>query len=275
MKQKQLSALIAMLVLSASAMANTSLSPTTPPKGNSLDALLKPTSAQSAIKPVDREKISLVRETILQETALILGARAGLGDRSREIFSMLDARGSSLDKRFMFSSLVIDNNVLPPVISESKDVVALEAAAMRVAGMVYRIDEPARFALPTPTWRNWLYLGLDSSPLDVKTINSQNLPQNAEEQAFWERQVRQGYEAGRAQAQAAFDANLALLERTHEGMRRYFDLWKRRMVTAPTIATASELVQREDPSTIAVGTTVFRITAPTDFTTPSGWVPLE
>lgn len=273
MKQQKLSALIALLVLSASAMANTVQSPST--TGNSLDALLKPTGGHSLIKPVDREKISLVRETILQETALILGARAGLGDRSREIFSMLDARGSNLDKRFMFSPLVIDNNVLPPVISESKDVVALEAAAMRVAGMVYRIDEPARFALPTPTWRNWLYLGLDSSPMDMQAISAQNLPQNAEEQAFWERQVRQGYEAGRAQAQAAFDANLALLERTHEGMRRYFDLWKRKMVTAPTIATASELVQREDSSTIAVGTTVFRITAPTDFTTPTGWVPLE
>jgi len=241
---------------------------------NSLNALLNP-SASMGVKAVDREKISLVRETILKEAALLLGARAGLSDRSKEIFAEVDAKQGKLDARFRFNELVLGNNVLPPVISESRDVVALESTAMRVAGIVYRIDEPGRFSLPTPTWRNWIYIGLDPTPVQSSSIESSNLPQNEAEQAYWEQIVKSGYAMGRSQAQAAFDANFALLERAYGGMRRYYDLWQRGMVTAPVIATATELMQRDDPNTISVGNTVFRITSQTDFTQPGGWIPLE
>lgn len=241
---------------------------------NSLDALLKP-SNEGAVAPVDRAQLSLVRESILKDTAVMLGARAGLSDRSREIFSILDSRQAELDRRFEFSRLVLGNNVLPPVISESRDVVALEAVAMRVANTVFRIDEPARFALPTPTWRNWLYLGLDNAPVHFEGLDAQVLPQNAEEQAYWERWIRQGYETGRSQAQATFDASFALLDRTYEGMRRFYNLVQRGVVTAPIIATATDLMTRDDPNTVSVGNTIFRITSPTDFTQPGAWVPLE
>jgi defect-in-organelle-trafficking protein DotC len=244
------------------------------PAHNSLDSVLRP-SGGAVVQPVQRDQISLVRESVLKDLAFVLGAQAGLADRSREIFSILDMRSKALDARFQFNRLVLGQNVLPPVISESRGVVALDAASMVVADVVYHIDEPARFALPTPTWRNWLYLGLDINPPEPKRIDAQVLPQNAQEQAYWERIVRQGYEAGRDQAQATYDANWHLLERTYGGMRRFYELVQRGMVTAPVIATASEILQRHDPNTVSVGNTVFRITANTDFSQPSGWIPLE
>lgn len=263
-----------MVCASASAQSAAGQGAAAPRRFNSLDAILKPT-ASGAIEQVKREQISLVRESVLKDLALIMGAQAGLSDRSREIFSVLDARQKDLDKRFQFNQLVLGQNVLPPVISESRDVVALEATAMRVAGIVYRIDEPARFALPTPTWRDWLYLGLDTNAVQSQQLDSQVLPQNEHEQAYWERMVRQGYETGRAQAQAAFDANLAMLERVYSGMRRFYELVQRGMVSAPVIATATDIMQREDPNTISVGNTVFRITSSADFAQPGQWVPLE
>ena len=98
-----------------------------------------------------QERIGYAREQILRESAVALGARAGLSDRSREILARLDSRASQLDSRYNFNPMVIGASVLPPVISESRDVVALESTAMRVAGAVFKIDEPARFAMPTPT----------------------------------------------------------------------------------------------------------------------------
>ena len=241
---------------------------------NQLDQLLTPSKSQ-LIATEQKLQITLVRETILKETALLLGARAGLSDRSAELMRLMNSRQSALDTKFMFGELVIGNNVLPPVISESRDVVSLDETAMRVAGVIYRIDEPARFALPTPTWRNYLYLGLDETPLKSTSMVSSNLPETPVEQAYWEKMVRQGYESGRAHAQELFDANFARLERDFEGMKRFYDLYRRKMVSEPVIASAHEIVQREDESTIAVGNTIFRITQKTDFTAPSLWTPLE
>lgn len=222
----------------------------------------------------DQEKIGYARELVLKEAATALGARAGLADRSRELLAVLDARSAQLDSRFNFNPLVIGAGVLPPVISESRDVVALEATAMRVAGAIYHIDAPARFAMPAPTWRDWLYVGLDGSDVVVPALGGSG-PTGSAEKNLWDRLVRESYEQGRIQAQAVFDANIALLERAHTGMRRYYDLWRRGMVSAPIIASSSEIMEREDANTIAVGNTLYRITAPTDFKPFQGWTPLE
>lgn len=222
----------------------------------------------------DQERVGYAREQILRESALALGARAGLSDRSRELQKVLDGRSAALDARYNFNPMVIGASVLPPVISESRDVVALESTAMRVAGAVFTIDEPARFAMPTPTWRDWLYVGLDTSGVPVPTLGS-NAPSTDAERELWKRLVRQSYEQGRAQAQAVFDSNLALLDRVHNGMQRYFDLWQRGMVSAPIIASNTDVVLREGPNTITVGNTLYRITAPTDFRMHQQWTPLE
>ncbi|WP_371436145.1 type IV secretory system conjugative DNA transfer family protein [Polaromonas sp.] len=235
-----------------------------------VDSILNIGSSSSS----GEDKVGYAREQILREAATALGARAGLSDRSKELLAVLDGRAAALDARYNFNPLVIGASVLPPVISESRDVVALEAAAMRVAGAVFRIDEPARFAMPTPTWRDWLYVGLDGSNVSVPSLGS-SAPATSSERQMWQRLVKESYQQGRAQAQAVFDANLALLDRVHSGMRRYFDLWQRGMVSAPIIASNTDLVVREDPNTIAVGNTLYRITAPTDFRVHQQWTPLE
>lgn len=222
----------------------------------------------------ERDRIGYAREQILREAATALGARAGLSDRSKELSAVLDTRAAELDGRFNFNPFVIGASVLPPVISQSRDVVALEAAAMSVAGVIYHIDEPARFAMPTPTWRNWLYIGLDLTQVVVPTLGT-NGPANPAEKELWQRTVKESYEFGRIQADSVFSANLAMLDRVHSGMRLYFQLWQRGMVSAPIIAQNTDLIVRQDPNTIAVGNTMYRITAPTDFRTHQKWIPLE
>lgn len=243
---------------------------TAPASSNQLDSVLNISSSSVS----ERERIGYAREQILREAATALGARAGLSDRSKELMAVLDERAAKLDAKFNFNPFVMGASILPPVISESRDVVALEAAAMRVAGAVYHIDEPARFAMPTPTWRNWLYVGLDVTPVAVPALGT-NGPSSPAEVQLWQRVVKESYLLGRQQADAVFNANLALLERTHAGMRLYFQLWQRGMVSAPIIASSSEIVRSEDPNTIAVGNTLYRITAPTDFRAHQKWIPLE
>ena len=236
----------------------------------SIDALM---NAQGATESESR--LSLVRETAPRETAFGLGTRLGLLQRSREISVEVAKRDRELDKRFDFGGLMMGPGVLPPVIMESKDAISLEATTMRVSGAIYKIDEPARFVAIAPTWRDWLLLGLPTEDsADMSAVKSL-LPRDGAEQAFWKKEVAQAVATGRAQAQQIFELNVATLEKTYFGMRLFYDLWKRGMVTIPVIASAQTMVDQESPNTISVGNTMFRITRQAGFEDSSRWKPLE
>jgi len=241
-------------------------------QGLTLDQVL---SLQQA--PVDAAQgppMGNVREVVLREIGQSLGARLGFSERSREILAVLNGREGELDRRFDFGRMVIGNNVLPPVISVSHGVVSVQDDVLRVAGILYQIDEPARFALPSPTWRNWLWMGLDVASVATPDLSG-SLPANDAERAFWRQMVAQGHAMGRLQANETFDHNMALLDRTYGGMRRFYDLYHRGVVTAPALASAHRLAHQEDANTLSIGDAIFRITAPTGFTTPGQWVPLD
>lgn len=229
----------------------------------------------------DRTALSVVRETALRETAVTLGARQGLQDRTCVIRREIDAQRASLDKRFRFADLMMGRGVLPPVISEARDSVALDDAVMRVASRVYHLDEPARIVDIPPTWRDWLLVGLPADNCgavvaDVSGLGAQLRPQNSAEEAFFRSVLNDSYRAGVQQAKQAFADNLARLERSYHGMRRYFELYQRGMVSAPQIVSSTDVVKRDDPNTLVVGNTVIRITVPADFVeNTEQWKPLD
>ncbi len=210
------------------------------------------------------DSISIVRETALREAASTVGARAGLHDRSCELDAVLRKRTPDLDKQFRFSSMMMGRGMLPPVISEARDAVSFESSVMRIASRAYKLDEPAMLVDTPPTWRNWLYVGLSTfgcdKPFPIPEVAAQLRPQNEKERAFFNQVLKETYEAGRAQAQQVFDKNLARLERTYQGMRRYFELFERGMVSAPMLVSDTEVVAMDDPNTLLVGNTVIRIT---------------
>ena len=227
----------------------------------------------------DAQAISIVRETALREVALTVGAQAGLKSRSCEIAVAVHKESDQLDARFRFNSLMMGAGMLPPVISEARDTVARERTVMRIASIAYRFDEPAMLVDTPPTWRNWLYSGLDvaqcSAPTTLPSLSSQLRPQNDVERRFVKTELEKAFAAGRQQAQNIFDANLARLERTHRGMRRYFELFERGMVSAPQIVSATDVVSLDDPNTMIVGNTVIRIARDSGFVVrDEEWKPL-
>lgn len=220
-------------------------------------------------------RIGPVRHTALRETAQTLGVQAGLGVESRRIMAILEARADQLDRRFRFNELMMDVGVLPPVISQADDAVALDGPTMRVAQRLYRLDEPARFVTAAPTWRDWLLVGLAPGLHPQVPQIQQLLPRDEQEQIFWQAAVDEAYATGVAQAQSIFDLNMARLERSYVGMRLFLDLYARGMVTKPQIVAAESIIERDDPRTIVVGSTVFRITRHSDFVEEfDRWKPL-
>lgn len=225
-----------------------------------LEKLLKAPSRPSNIP----DGISEVRAQTLKQLATGLGTRAGLVDGSRLIVSEIELEKSKLDSKFNFGSLTFSNGALPPVIEEAKDVISIMDFSMKVQGKVYRIVAPASFL--QSSWRNYLFLGLtDSDEQAISDEETKVLPKTDIERQYWETVVRAAYAEGRKQSRRTFDVNLARLERDFNGMRLFYSLYSRGLVTAPKFAAATESVSRPDPNTIIVGDSVFRITAQPEF----------
>jgi len=231
----------------------------------SLKALEAPAVAAGAAGAEPVAPINPVRAAVLRESAQALGVQAGLGEESRRIMALIEQRAQQLDQRFRFNELMMGSGVLPPVISEAQDAYAVDGPVMRVAQRVYRIDEPARFVAVAPTWRSWLYVGL-APDLRPQLAQAQALlPRDDQEKAYWRLTVEEAYFAGIEQARAVFELNQARMERAYLGMRRFFDLHARGMVSKPEVVAAGSVIDREDPNTVVVGSTVFRISRPSDF----------
>jgi defect in organelle trafficking protein DotC len=242
--------LVLSLLVAASAAAQA------PMENMNLEKLLKAPSRPSNIP----DGISEARAQTLKQLATGLGTRAGLVDESRRITSEIELEKPALDAKFNFGSLTFSNGALPPVIEEAKDVIAITDYSMKVQGKVYRIVSPASFL--QSSWRNYLFLGLtDSDEQAISDEESKVLPKTDIERQYWQSIVRAAHAEGRKQSRRTFAVNLARLERDFNGMRLFYALYSRGLVTAPKFAAATETVSRPDPNTIVVGDSVFRITA--------------
>lgn len=231
-----------------------------PSAQSNLDKVL---SAPSRVSDVPTG-ISEVRAASLKQLGVGLGMRAGLADESRVIVGEIEKEKTTLDTKFNFGSLTFSNGALPPVIEEAQDVIAITEYSMRVQGRVYRIVTPATFG--QNNWRNYLYLGLtDNDDQIVGDAQRNVLPKDDTEKAYWEKVVRTAYEDGRKQSRKIFELNLARLERDFNGMRLFYTLYARGLVSAPKFAAATDTVTRPDPNTIIIGDSVFRISAQPEF----------
>ncbi len=224
-------------------------------------------------------QLSVVRESALRESATVFGAREGLRVQSCAIRAEIEKTSADLDKRFRFGNLMMGRGILPPVISEARNSVALERNVMVVANIGYHLDEDAQIVDVPPTWRDWLYVGLSTDdcargPVDVP-VHDQLKPQGPAEEAFYRSVLARSYEMGTTQARDVLKDNIARLDRTYQGMRRYFELYQRNLVSAPVIATSTDIFNNDDPNTLLLGRTVIRITVQAGFVPrPSEWRPL-
>lgn len=62
----------------------------------------------------DSQGMSIVRESVLRESAALLGARQGLRDKSCAIRAELVRQTAQLDRDFRFNELMMGRGILPP-----------------------------------------------------------------------------------------------------------------------------------------------------------------
>ncbi|WP_065627140.1 type IV secretory system conjugative DNA transfer family protein [Xanthomonas euvesicatoria] len=205
------------------------------------------------------QDINQLRLDALKSGALSYGTQAGFQRRTFEIAEITKAKSAQLDQVYNFQGLLLERNVVPPVLQESRDTLQASGdTALRLADRSYQVIKQARFTVKPPTWQEYL--------LRSVTIKSEGLsdsvlaPRNDAEEKFWKAQVQEGWKLGVQQADQVFAADLARLDRDYKGMVLYRHLLTRKMVSLPYVAE-SKLGVTGDANNMSINDRVLRITA--------------
>lgn len=211
----------------------------------------KGTSAQSP------GSISKIREMALKETALSVGAQSGLAYRAKIIDDQLVRQTKYLDTIYDFNALVLENNVLPPVLLEGRNTLNLaDTQTIRISDRVYKVSKQAHFVTTSPNWRQYLWMDYKKPDPPHVTL----LPVNKEERIIWVHYVDKGWQNGLDQANTILEENISRIKEDFVGMILYRKLLAMNMVTPPYVSH-TDLGVTGDGHEIHIDDKVLRITA--------------
>lgn len=198
-----------------------------------------------------------IRTMALQETALSLGAQAGLASRARCINEELTKQARNLDTVYDFNSLILEHNVLPPVLLEGRNTLNLaDLQTIRISDRTYKVGKQAHFITTPPNWRQ--YLWMDYKAPDVPHISM--LPKTRQERQLWCTYVERGWNNGIEQANTILEESIARIKEDYMGMILYRKLLAMNMISPPFVSH-TDLGVTGDSNEIHIDDRVLRITA--------------
>ena len=219
-----------------------------------LESMYNPKGSALQTKNMETNKI---RDMDLKEIALSLGAQAGLAHRAEFIDRVLVKNQEDLDKIYDFNALVLEHNVLPPVLLEGRNTLNLaDTQTIRISDRTYKVAKQARFITTPPNWRSYLWMDYKQPEYPNVTL----LPKNKEEQQVWRYYVIKGWKQGIEQADTILAESTARIKEDYRGMILYRKLLAMNMVSPPFVSH-TELGVTGDASEIHIDDQVLRITA--------------
>lgn len=201
-------------------------------------------------------QVSEIRRKGITDVASALGASAGLAYRMQQLKTKIDQHSTELDNIFNFKKLVINNGVLPPVLTEGLANYAQESSdEVRIADKIYKIEKPAKFVSVYPTWRSYLRFDYPT----FQPPSNSYLPKTKEEKVIWDNAIREGWKQGVLQANTIFENSYDRLQRDYLGMIKYKILLAEGLIT-PTIIAKQNLGVTGGGKEMSINDQIFRIT---------------
>ncbi|MDP3560503.1 MAG: type IV secretion system DotC family protein [Legionellaceae bacterium] len=224
---------------------------------NSLSGLMAMYNPQGMKHKRDKNSISKIREMALKETALSLGAQSALAWHAQNINASLNEQARELDTLYDFNALVLENNVLPPVLLEGRNTLNLaDTQTIRISNRTYKVAKQARFITTPPHWRNYLWMDFKTPDYPSTLL----LPKNDLEKQVWRHFIIQGWDQGIEQAKIILEESTARIKEDYLGMILYRKLLDMNMVSPPYVSH-TDLGVTGDASEIHIDDQVLRITA--------------
>lgn len=206
------------------------------------------------------------RSNAIEQAAYRLGAQSGMHWRYTGITELLetDAVSEVIAQTFNFSRMVSGDNVLYPVISQTRRSFAVDESGQtaRSSRIAWEIIEPAQIVSAPPQWQAYLYQATES-PSDPPTGL---MPYDDAEMDRWREGICEGFESGVEQAETVYTDRMNRLVRDYEGMIRYRYLVRQNVVGEPTVEEGRMGIQTDpDNQRIRVDERMIRITDPAAF----------
>lgn len=223
----------------------------------SLAGLQRMAYTKSSTRMQNKQQMGKIREMALKETALSLGAQAGLAWRAKIVDEQLTRQSRNLDTIYDFNSLVLEHNVLPPVLLEGRNTLNLaDAQSIRVSDRTYKVSKQARFITTPPNWRQYLWMDY----LKPEYPNVTLLPKTKAERQLWCTYTARGWQKGIEQANTILEESIGRIKEDFGGMILYRKLLAMNMVSPPYVSH-TDLGVTGDGSEIHIDDRVLRITA--------------
>ena len=198
-----------------------------------------------------------IREMALKETALSLGAQSALAWRAKYIDDQLVKQSRNLDSIYDFNALVLEHNILPPVLLEGRNTLNLaDTQTIRISDRTYKVAKQARFITTPPNWRQYLWMDYKKPEYPHTTL----LPKTKEERQVWCHYVDKGWQNGVEQANIILEESISRIKEDFAGMIMYRKLLAMNMVSPPYVSH-TDLGVTGDGAEIHIDDRVLRITA--------------
>jgi defect-in-organelle-trafficking protein DotC len=176
------------------------------------------------------------RAMAVRDTAINIGVKAGLAWQLKNIASAIDKVNRDLDATYDFSGLMIQGRVVPPVITESRDLYNQDGElTIRLSNALYKIERNARFASLAPNWRE--YLTFPKPSFDRDNLLTAFMPKNDAEKWVWKIAMRDGWNQGVDQGTIMLNQGFDRLNRDYAGMARFHRFVRERKITMPVLAS--------------------------------------
>lgn len=218
---------------------------------------LRAMANSKASRGKNKPQMGKIRQMAIKEIALSVGAQSGLAYRADIIDKALYHQARTLDKVYDFNALILEHNVLPPVLLEGRNTLNLaDTQNIRISDRTYKVAKQARFITTAPNWRQYLWMDYKKPEYPNKSL----LPHNRLERRIWCAFVAKGWKNGIEQANTILEESIARIKEDYNGMLLYRKLLAMNMVSPPFVSN-TDLGVTGDENEIHIDDRVLRITA--------------
>lgn len=194
----------------------------------------------------------------IRDSGKSIGIQAGINHQLFYFSKALEKHARDMDTVYDFGKLMIKGRVIPPVISEMRDIYTAgdDGLVLKISGISYKIESQARFSSVPPNWRSYFSFGNGNNDF---MIHSAGLGLRGNESEIYKRAIREGFSDGKEQANQIIKHGFDRLNRDYIGMLRFDTFVRQGRISMPVIADA-EIPITQIGDTLVLDEKLIRIT---------------
>lgn len=218
-----------------------------------LQLLLNESTKAPSVKVVAKSIQEQERLKTIMDSIYAYALRKGIESEMKVIRTIVAKNERNLDAIYNFSPLMIHERVVPPIISEARNITQNSTGSnLKTTGFVFKIEKQAEFSTLPPNWRTYLTFNESEYNVDVLEAPTKDLlPKDSKEREQYKKTTIKGFKDGQIQAQKIFEYSLNRLNRDYIGMSRFHEFVIAGKVSMPSI-TRKELAVISNKESMAL-----------------------